>query len=133
MTAAQIIDEIKSLPPDEQAGIVRFVYQLDAERKLSGSELSTLADRFVSATDPVEAIAGASSAMLSQNSFTSSMRSGMGSRRSSWIDAFMAPKFRASIEPSRPATGSAEIRFGTYPRSSRVRNQSASSREAKSA
>ncbi|MGH8095539.1 MAG: hypothetical protein ACREIF_19075 [Chthoniobacterales bacterium] len=55
MTAAQIIDEIRSLPPDEQAGVVRFVYQLDAERKLSGHELSTLAERFVSATDPVEA------------------------------------------------------------------------------
>lgn len=47
-----IIDEIKSLPPDEQAGVVRFVYQLDAERKLSGNELSALAERFVSATDP---------------------------------------------------------------------------------
>ena len=55
MTATQIIDEIKSLPPDEQAGIVRFVYQLDAERKLSGNELSALAERFVSATDPAEA------------------------------------------------------------------------------
>lgn len=55
MTAAQIIDEIKSLPPEEQAGIVRFVYQLDAERMISGHELSTLAGRFVSATDPVEA------------------------------------------------------------------------------
>ncbi|MDQ3116667.1 MAG: hypothetical protein M3Q86_08705 [Verrucomicrobiota bacterium] len=55
MTAAQIIDEIKSPPPEEQAGIVRLVYQLDAERKLSGHELSALAERFVSATDPVEA------------------------------------------------------------------------------
>ena len=55
MTAAQIIEEIKSLTPEEQAGIVRFVYQLDAERKLSGPELSTLAERFVKAEDPVEA------------------------------------------------------------------------------
>lgn len=55
MTAAQIIDEIKTLPPDEQAGVVRFVYQLDAQRKLSGHELSALAERFVSETDPVEA------------------------------------------------------------------------------
>lgn len=55
MTAAQIIDEIKSLPPEEQAGIVLFVYQLDAERMISGHELSILAERFVSATDPVEA------------------------------------------------------------------------------
>ena len=55
MTASQIIDEIKSLPPEEQAGVVRFIYQLDAERKLSGAELSTLAKRLVDAEDPVEA------------------------------------------------------------------------------
>jgi hypothetical protein len=54
VTAAQIIDEIKSLSPEEQAGVVRFVYQLDAERKLSGPELSALAERLVAA-DPVEA------------------------------------------------------------------------------
>jgi hypothetical protein len=55
VTASQIIDEIKSLTPDEQAGVVRFVYQLDAERKLSGPELSTLASRLVEAADPAEA------------------------------------------------------------------------------
>ena len=55
MTASQIIDEIKRLPPAEQLGVIRFVYQLDAERKLSGSELSTLAERFVNAKDPAEA------------------------------------------------------------------------------
>ena len=55
MTASQIIDEIKSLTPEEQAGVVRFIYQLDAERKLSGPELSTLALRLVEAADPAEA------------------------------------------------------------------------------
>ena len=55
MTASQIIDEIKSLSPEEQAGVVRLVYQLDAERKLSGPELSALAERLVNADDPVEA------------------------------------------------------------------------------
>ena len=55
MTASQIIDEIKSLTPEEQAGVVRFVYQLDAERKLSGPELSTLAERLINAEDPAEA------------------------------------------------------------------------------
>jgi len=55
MTAAQIIDQIKSLPPEEQAGVVRFVYELEAERKLSGTELSVLAGRFVNASDPAEA------------------------------------------------------------------------------
>jgi hypothetical protein len=54
VTASQIIDEIKSLTPEEQADVVRFVYQLDAERKLRGPELSTLAERFVNTEDPVE-------------------------------------------------------------------------------
>lgn len=35
MTASQIIAEIQSLTPEEQAGVVRFVYQLDAERDLN--------------------------------------------------------------------------------------------------
>ena len=55
MTAAQIIDEIKRLAPEEQAGVVRMVYKLDAERELSGPELSALARRLVEAKDPVEA------------------------------------------------------------------------------
>jgi hypothetical protein len=56
VTAAQIISEIKALAPEEQAGVVRFVYELDAERKLSGSELSTLAERLVQTDDPIEAL-----------------------------------------------------------------------------
>jgi hypothetical protein len=59
MTVAQIIDEIKSLPPEEQAGVVRFVYEPEAERKLSGTELSVLAKRFVNASDPAEAFVSA--------------------------------------------------------------------------
>jgi hypothetical protein len=45
VTADQIIHEIATLPPDEQAKIVRFAYQLNAERRLSGEELSGLAER----------------------------------------------------------------------------------------
>lgn len=55
LTASEIINEIRGLTPEEQAGVVRFVYQLDAERKLSGPELSTLAERLVNAKDPTEA------------------------------------------------------------------------------
>ncbi len=55
MTAAQIISEIKALPPDEQAGVIRLVYEIDAERKLSGPELSALAERLVQADAPIEA------------------------------------------------------------------------------
>jgi hypothetical protein len=55
VTAAQIIEEIKRLDPKEQLGVIRFAYQLDAERHLTGSELSSLAERMVKTTDAVEA------------------------------------------------------------------------------
>ena len=54
MTATQIIEEIKRLDPKEQLGVIRFAYQLDAERKLTGKELSGLAERMVNTTDPAE-------------------------------------------------------------------------------
>jgi len=52
MTASKIIEEIKRLDPKEQLDIIRFAYHLDAERRLTGTELSSLAERLVSATDP---------------------------------------------------------------------------------
>lgn len=55
MTASQIISEIEVLPPEEQAKVVRFAYRLDAERRLTGAELSALAERMVASTDPVQA------------------------------------------------------------------------------
>ena len=56
MTAAQqIIEEIKRLEPKEQLGVIRFAYQLDAERQLSGRELSSLAARMTETDDAVEA------------------------------------------------------------------------------
>ena len=54
MTANQIIEEIKRLGPEEQVGVIRFAYQLDAERQLTGDELSRLAERMVNSTDPAE-------------------------------------------------------------------------------
>jgi hypothetical protein len=54
MTAKQIISEIEALPPEEQAKVVRFAYQLDAERQLTGEELSALAERMVESTDPTQ-------------------------------------------------------------------------------
>ena len=54
MTASEIIEVIKRLDPNEQLGVIRFAYQLDAERKLTGKELSSLAERMVNATDPAE-------------------------------------------------------------------------------
>jgi len=55
MKVAEIIDEIQQLPPGQQAEIIRFAYELDAERKLSGGELSALAERMTTCTDPTEA------------------------------------------------------------------------------
>jgi hypothetical protein len=54
VTASQIIEEIKRLDPKEQIGVIRFAYQLDAERRLTGKELSALAERMVNTTDPAE-------------------------------------------------------------------------------
>jgi hypothetical protein len=55
VTAQQIIEEIKGLDPKEQLGVIRFAYQLDAERKLTGQELSQLAARMTETDDAVEA------------------------------------------------------------------------------
>ncbi len=54
MTATEIIEEIKRLGPEDQVGVIRFAYQLDAERQLTGTELSQLAERMVNAVDPAE-------------------------------------------------------------------------------
>jgi hypothetical protein len=55
VTAQQIIEEIKRLDPKEQLGVIRFAYKLDAERQLSGDELSKLAARMTETDDAVEA------------------------------------------------------------------------------
>jgi hypothetical protein len=54
VTASQIIEEIKRLGPEEQVGVIRFAYQLDAERQLIGNELARLAERMVNTVDPAE-------------------------------------------------------------------------------
>lgn len=56
VTAAKIIDEIKNLSPEEQAEVIRFTYRLDAERQLTGKELSALAKRMTQTTDPAESL-----------------------------------------------------------------------------
>jgi hypothetical protein len=55
VTADQIIDEIKRLDPKQQLGVIRFAFQLDAERKLTGKELSNLAARMTDTDDPAQA------------------------------------------------------------------------------
>jgi hypothetical protein len=54
MTAKQVIREIDELSPVEQAEVIRHAYRLDAERQLSGAELTALATRMVAAEDPAE-------------------------------------------------------------------------------
>jgi hypothetical protein len=52
-----MIEEIKRLDPREQLGVIHFAYQLDAERHLTGNELSSLAERMIQAKDAAEAAA----------------------------------------------------------------------------
>ncbi|MEO8351882.1 MAG: TilS substrate-binding domain-containing protein [Chthoniobacteraceae bacterium] len=54
MSTAQIIEEIKQLPPGEQREVIQEAYRLDAGRMLSGEEIGKLAERMVAATDPAE-------------------------------------------------------------------------------
>jgi len=54
MTANEIIEEIKRLDLKEQLDVIRFAYRLAAERRLTGKELSELAEQMVNATDPAE-------------------------------------------------------------------------------
>jgi hypothetical protein len=55
MTAAKIFDEIKRLHRADQLDVIKFVYRLDAQRELSGPELSALAKRMADAPDHEEA------------------------------------------------------------------------------
>jgi transcriptional regulator NrdR family protein len=54
MTANEILEAIKRLDPKEQLAVIRFAYQPDAERRLTGKELAELAERMVNATDRAE-------------------------------------------------------------------------------
>ena len=55
MSATQVIEEIKHLPPAEQAEVIRFALQLARKRQLTGEELGGLANQMVEAKDPVVA------------------------------------------------------------------------------
>ena len=55
MTAVEIINEIKHLPPGEQARVVRFVRVLDEGRQLSGQELGELGAKLAEESNPARA------------------------------------------------------------------------------
>ena len=54
MTAAQVIEEIMHLPPEEQSRVLEFAFELARKRQLSGKELSALAQRMVDSNDLAE-------------------------------------------------------------------------------
>jgi len=54
MTAAKVIEEIMSLPREEQSQVLEFAFELARKRQLSGKELSDLAQRMVDSHDPAE-------------------------------------------------------------------------------
>ena len=54
MTPDEIIEEIRRLDLKEQLGVIRVACQLTTERRLTGKELSELAEQMVNATDPAE-------------------------------------------------------------------------------
>ena len=55
MTAVEIIEEIKRLPPDEQNRVIEFARHAGESRPLSPEELGQLARRMIEAQDPAEA------------------------------------------------------------------------------
>ena len=96
MTASEIIVEIKRLDRKEQLGVIRFAYQLDAERRLTGKALAQLAERMVNAVDPAEE-ALIRQAMVRGFSGASAAPAGFGSRNKRAI----ATKNRNKRSPKR--------------------------------
>lgn len=56
MSAVEVIEEIKRLPPHEQAKVVQFAVELARHRQLTPQELGDLAERLAESQDPTEII-----------------------------------------------------------------------------
>jgi hypothetical protein len=54
MSVTQVIEDIKHLPPAEQAEVIQFAFHLARTRPLTGSELTSLAQRMADSDDPAE-------------------------------------------------------------------------------
>jgi TilS substrate binding domain len=54
MTAAEVIEKMDGLPPDEQARVIQHAFELARHRQLSADELGELAQRLASSNDPAE-------------------------------------------------------------------------------
>ena len=55
MNAGMIIEEIKQLPPQEQARVVRFVHELEQSRRWTPEELEGAAAAMLEERDPEQA------------------------------------------------------------------------------
>ena len=55
MTAAEIIEEIKRLPRDEQSKVIEFARHVENAHQLSPEELGELTRRLVEEKNPAEA------------------------------------------------------------------------------
>jgi hypothetical protein len=56
MTAAKVIDEIKQLPPSEQAEVIQFAIELAHRRQLNAEELGELGNKLAASNDPAEIV-----------------------------------------------------------------------------
>ena len=54
MSAAQIIEAIKKLPPEERVEVVKFAREYETVPRLSPEQLGELGERLAKATDPAE-------------------------------------------------------------------------------
>jgi hypothetical protein len=54
MTAAEVIEDIKQLPREEQSQVVQFAIELARRRQLPGEELGTIAQKMLDTSDPTE-------------------------------------------------------------------------------
>ena len=57
MSATQVIEAIKELPPEERLDVLRFVREDETVPKLTPEQLGELAGRLAHATDPEEVAA----------------------------------------------------------------------------
>jgi len=55
VSATEIIEQIKRLPPNELAEVIKFTRQLSGQTKLNGRELTELARKMAETKDPAEA------------------------------------------------------------------------------
>ena len=54
VSAAQIIEAIKKLPPEERVEVVQFAREYETVPRLSPEQLGVLGERLANATDPAE-------------------------------------------------------------------------------